>query len=138
MRATAIIRNHREIKRAMLCTAQEGCYVFLYMGAADGPCTYDHLQDDVASAKSFCLAEYGIAEGDWNPISDTPRDCQQDWVAPVRVVGRVEGSPQWGEFDRLESGVWKRINTDPIAAPDEGLATPSGKLKIVEGPSSVS
>ncbi len=120
MRATALIRNHPELKRAMLCTAQEGCYVFLYDRVEDGPCAYDHLQDDVASAKSFCAEGYGIEECDWTPICDLLPGCQQDWISPVRVVGRSEGSPQWGVFERLENGVWKRIGTEPGAAPNDG------------------
>jgi hypothetical protein len=118
MRATAFVRNNQEAKRVMLCTAQEGCYIFIYDSLADGPCNYDFLQDDVVSTKSMCLADYGIAESDWNHIPDALPECQQDWISPVRVIGRVEGDPQFGTFECLENGVWKRINITSNTAPN--------------------
>lgn len=138
MRATARIHNHSELKRAMLCTAQEGCYVFLYDRTEDGPCTYDYLQDDIASAKSFCAEDYGIDECDWTLIHDLIPGCQQDWISPVRVAGRPEGSPRWGEFERLENGVWKRIGTEPGAAPNGGPITQRDSSNAAQGPPSVS
>lgn len=112
MRAVATIRGHRALKRAMLCTAEEGCYIFLYRQSSDGPCAYDYLEDDVPSAKSRCQEEYRISDGDWLEIPDLLPGCQQDWIDPVRVIGRSEGSPQWGQFERLENGRWVRVEAE--------------------------
>jgi len=112
MRATARILDHHELKRAMLCTAKEGCYIFLYDNLADGPCLYDCFLNDMASAKSQCLEDYGIEEDDWTPISDLVPACQQDWISPFRIVGRAEANSQWGEFERLENGRWTPISTE--------------------------
>lgn len=106
MRFIAVIRGHRALKRAMLCDADEGCYIFLYDKNADGPCTYDYFENDMASAKLRCLEDYGIADADWREIPDLIPGCQQDWINPVRVVGRSVGGPKWGQFERLEDGRW--------------------------------
>jgi len=113
MRLTARIHNHPELRRAMLCEADEGCYIFLYETLEDGTCAYDYLQEDIATAKLQCLEDYGISEGDWSQIADLTPGCQQDWIDPVRVAGRSEGSPRWGEFERLVNGNWSPIATEP-------------------------
>ena len=95
----------------MLCTVDEGCYVFLYDTLEDAPCLYDYLQEDVASAKSQCLEGYGISEDDWTPIGDLIPGCQQDWISPVRVVGCENGNPRWGQFEYLENGQWMPISS---------------------------
>jgi hypothetical protein len=35
--------------------------------------------------------------------------CQQDWIEPVRVIGRNEGQPQWGRLEKLVDGRWQEI-----------------------------
>lgn len=112
MRLTARIHNHPEIRRAMLCTADDGCYIFLYETLEDGSCAYDHLQEDIAIAKLQCLEDYGIPEDGWTQIPDLTPGCQQDWIDPVRVAGRSEGNPRWGEFERLVDGHWLPIATE--------------------------
>ena len=98
----------------MLFTAEEGCYVFLYETLEDGPCAYDYLQEDIATAKLQCMEVYGISEDDWSRIADLMLGCQQDWIDPVRVVGRSEGNPRWGEFERLVNGEWSPIATEQL------------------------
>ena len=106
VRLIAPILDHPELKRAMLCAIDEGCYLFLYDTLKDAPCLCDYLQNDVASVNSQCLEDYGITEDDWTTISDVIPGCQQDWISPVRVVGRKDGNPQWEQFQRLENGKW--------------------------------
>jgi hypothetical protein len=113
MRKIATVKNNPKVKRAMLCVSDYGCYVFLYDRAEDGPCSEDYLQDSVEMAEKICDEEYGVSAEDWEIIPDRQPGCQQDWIATVRVVGRDSGNSQWGNFERYEEGIWKRINTDP-------------------------
>lgn len=98
----------------MLCTADEGCYIFLYKKLEDGPCAYDYLQEDITTAKLQCSEDYGISQDGWTQIAEMIPGCQQDWIEPVRVAGRSEGNPRWGEFERLVNGEWSPIATEQL------------------------
>ncbi len=109
MRLIANIKNVSDFKRAMLYQCKDGCYIFLYDKDEDCSCKHDYLQDDLEIAKEFCKEEYGINYDDWVKISDPQVDCQDDWIAPVRVKGREKGKPQWGEFEKLDNGKWIKV-----------------------------
>jgi len=116
MRKIATVSNDPEVKRVMLCDSDCGCYVFLFDRTDDGPGFADYLQDSVSDAEAMCAEDYGITSADWTWIPDTNDGCQDDWIEPVRVVGRESGKPQWGQFEHLEGGQWKRINTEQDGA----------------------
>jgi hypothetical protein len=78
----------------------------------DGTCVYDEFYSDDTTAKLACAESFGIGEQDWISVPDRNPDCQQDWISPVRVVGRADGDPQWGQFERLVNGVRRRIDND--------------------------
>ncbi|HEV8000134.1 MAG TPA: hypothetical protein VGP63_09655 [Planctomycetaceae bacterium] len=50
----------------------EGFYIFRFVGENTVP-SHDHLQDDLASAKSCALCEWGVPESAWKP-----RDSSED------------------------------------------------------------
>ena len=97
----------------MLCDSEHGCYIFLDDRANDGPGFADYLQNSMADAEAMCARSYGTAADDWSAIPDTLDGCQDDWIEPVRVVGRDVGKPQRGRFERLEGGDWKPISIEP-------------------------
>jgi biofilm protein TabA len=72
----------------------------------DGSAIGDYWFASLAEAESFCLNRYGICHEDWKLVEDPLPGCQHDWIAPVRVKGRLEGRPQWGKLERLENGSW--------------------------------
>jgi len=118
MRRIATVTGHPEVKRVMLCSSKHGCYLFLYDQIEDGPCDVDHLEDSAAEAEQTCFECYGVSADDWQTIPDPLPSCQDDWIATVRAAGRQTGNPEWGCFERLENGVWKRLDAEHTDAPD--------------------
>jgi biofilm protein TabA len=119
MRRLAVLREPRdEVRSLVLHEADGGVYVFPRKSAEDGPCCTDYWFDDLMSAEAFCGQKYGVNSSDWRAVADPLPGCQHDWVAPVRVKGRKEGTPLWGTFERLEDdGVWREIeSTGPRGA----------------------
>lgn len=41
-------------------------------------------------------------------IEDPLPGCQHDAFLPIRIKGRESGNPQWGQYDILEDGEWKK------------------------------
>ena len=120
MRKIATVTNDPQVKRVMLCNSEFGCYVFLYDRMDDGPGFADYLQDSTVVAEEMCAEDYGIKAEDWTEIPDTHEGCQDDWIDPVRVVGRAAGNPQWGQFERLEDGEWKPVITEQVSGGNGG------------------
>jgi hypothetical protein len=113
MRKIATVRNnHPTVKRVMICEEDNsGSYLFTYSSNQDGPCNADYWYDTLEEAAKACAMEFGITDGDWIRIEDCLEGCQQDWIVPVRVKGRESGSPQWGHYEQLKNGVWKKVAT---------------------------
>jgi hypothetical protein len=109
VRKVARTRNHPEIQQVILYQCADGVYLFPCTSLDDGFSNGDEWYENLESAESICHSEYGILSEDWQIISDPLEHCQQDWVEPVRVVGRDKGKPQWGRFEKLFDGVWKEI-----------------------------
>ena len=89
----------------MIHETDSGVYLFGYNTARDAGCLWDLWHESVADAEA-ASEEYGVALVDWQTITDPLPDCQQDWIAPVRIKGRVEGMPQWGSLEQLVEGRW--------------------------------
>jgi hypothetical protein len=84
-------------------------FVFLYDSAKDGPCFADEWYAWLSEAETACESTYGIIATDWTEIDDPLPGCQHDWIAPVRVQGRADGTSIWEEFERLKDGVWQKV-----------------------------
>ena len=110
MRKTGFVKaKHTNALRLMLCDkGDEGVYVFGYTSLTDGPCDWDQHCQDLEDAYELGM-EYGITREDWVTIAPTQVHCQDDWIAPVRVIGRNLGKPQWGAFERWDGKKWIRL-----------------------------
>jgi hypothetical protein len=107
MRKIAAVRNpDKGVARCILYACDDGVYVFPCATFEDGSATGDSWFESLADAEDACLDDFGIRSEDWVIIDDPLPDCAQDWIAPVRVKGRIDGKPQWGVMERLENGVW--------------------------------
>lgn len=86
-------------------TRREDVYVYLYASPDALFCSFDLRYPDLSGA----LEEWGdgLDGRGWIKIEDPPPCCQQDCVLPVRVKGREQGTPRWGQYEILENGEWK-------------------------------
>ena len=109
MRKVAPVSDDPSVARLILYASSEGVYVFPCASTDDGSAVGDEWYESLADADEACTERYGIDPADWEPIDDPLPGCQHDWVDPVRVVGRNEGSPRWGRFERLEGGAWVEL-----------------------------
>lgn len=110
MRLVASVKENSKVKRVMLFERdQQGCYLFLYNTLQDSPCFADYWYENVAQAKEDCKVDYGVVDTDWLPIPDPLPDCQDDWIAQVRVKGCNIGKPEFGTFEKLVNGNWIEI-----------------------------
>lgn len=106
MRKAALVTDaDSELKRLMIHKTDEGVYLFGYNTAEDAGCFWDEWYESVAEAEA-ASEEYGVTPAAWQAIPDPLEGCQQDWIAPVRVKGRLEGRPLWGNFEKLVDGQW--------------------------------
>lgn len=82
-------------------------YLFLYDSVQDTSCRADLWFESAEQAEAACRESYGIDEEDWITADNPLPFCQHDIVLPTRVVGRAEGTPQWGRFEELVDVHWK-------------------------------
>jgi biofilm protein TabA len=109
MRKVARTRHHLDIKQVILHQNADGVYLFPCTSLDDGFANGDEWYKDFESAELVCRSEYGILSEDWQNIPDPLEHCQQDWIESVRVVGRDQGKPQWGRFEKRVNDAWKEI-----------------------------
>lgn len=109
MRKVARTKHHPEIRQVILYQCADGIYLFLCTSLEDGFASGDQWYEDLEIAESACFDHYGITDTDWQSIPDPLEHCQQDWIEPVRVVGRNSGNPQWGRLEKLVDGTWQEI-----------------------------
>lgn len=111
MRKVATLPKLMEgVQRCILYACPEGVYVFPCATLEDGSGRGDYWFEDVASAEDFCAERYGVAASDWVEIGDPLPGCQHDWIANVRMKQEADGSPVWGQLERLDDdGVWRTI-----------------------------
>ena len=109
MRAIAKVNNDDKIKRVMFYQSKDGVYLFLYDDDKDCSSFADYFYNSIDIVKEICLKNYEVKNNDWKIIDDPLDDCQHDWISPVRIKGRVEGSPQWRQFEKLVHGKWIEI-----------------------------
>ena len=94
----------------MIHDSEDGVYLFEYDIIEDGPSLGDHWCESLEIAFESCKEDYGVDRNDWEQIPAPCEHCQQDWIEPVRVVGRQIGDPQWGRFEKSVGGKWIEIN----------------------------
>jgi biofilm protein TabA len=109
MRKVAKTRIHPNIRQVILHQTADGVYLFPCTSLDDGFAIGDEWYENLESAESVCCDQYGILREDWRNIPDSLEHCQQDWIEPVRGVGRDKGNPQWGRLEKRVNGVWKEI-----------------------------
>ncbi|UOQ73314.1 hypothetical protein [Hymenobacter cellulosilyticus] len=108
MRKGALVpRPTTEVVRLMIHDdGANGVYLFGFDTLQDTAGQWDECYETVEEAEAAAAHQYHVGPGSWQPLPDIAEHCQQDWIAPVRVQGRAEGSPQWGQFERLIAGHW--------------------------------
>jgi len=108
MRKQQRLITHREgFVRLLIYGMPDGAaYLFLYAHEEDGPCDDDERFPSVDEALDAAARRFGAAPDAWLDLPDPLPGCQHDWIAPLRVVGRTTGAPQWGCYERLEEGRW--------------------------------
>ena len=94
----------------MIHDCNDGVYLFEYDILEDGPSLSDYWYEDIEIAFKSSQEDYGVDREDWKRITDPHEHCQQDWIEPVRVVGRQFGDPQLERFEKLVEGKWIEIN----------------------------
>lgn len=111
MRKVAESSNHPHIKSVILYEPKlgEGVYEFPCTSPNDGFAIGDNFYQSWQDAEESCEEEYGISKDAWKVIPDPLANCQDDWIAPVRVIGRNTGTPQWGRLEKLIDGKWVEI-----------------------------
>lgn len=110
MRKIALVKNHNaDIKRVMLYEDKYGIFLFGYKKLEDGGANWDQLYQTIETLYEDCEEEYGIKKEDWKDIPDPLKDCQHDWIEPVRIKGRDKGKPEWGKLEKLVNGIWVDI-----------------------------
>ncbi len=111
MRKIALVKNKEvDIKRVMLYQDEDGIYLFGYDKLEDCGGLWDQWYETIEEVYKVCEEEYGIQFQDWVLIDDPLKDCQHDWIEPVRIKGRDKGIPEWGKLEKLVNGVWVEIN----------------------------
>ena len=109
MRFISKVTGHSEVRRLMIHDCREGVYLFIFEIEEDGGCSADLCFETINEAMDTAKYNYGVCPSDWKEIPDPLEHCQQDWIAPVRVIGREMGNPQWGKFEMLKNGKWMKI-----------------------------
>lgn len=82
----------------------EGTYTYYYTDPNAVFSTYDSYNDDLMTAVEEFEDE--LDENGWITIDDPLPYCQHDCILPIRVKGRENGNPQWGNYEILSNGKW--------------------------------
>ncbi len=93
----------------MLYETEHGVYLFEYDRDNDSSAISDYLQDSIEVVFEIAEEDYGVKPEEWQEIPDPLEHCQDDWIEPVRIVGRDKGKPEWGKLEKLVSGSWVPI-----------------------------
>ena len=114
MRRVALVSNGEEgVRRVIQFATGDGVYLFLSRSDEDRGSFADEWYATVQDAAEECLKRFGIKESDWRTVPDPKPFCQHDWIAPVRVKGRADGRPEWGQLERFVDGKWVDLKDDP-------------------------
>ena len=92
------------IYKIMLYETKNEVLLYQYCSLDAISCSYDTWYPDVESVYEDWNDE--IDEQGWFELDDPLPDCQHDSFLPIRVKGRNEGKPQWGQLEILKDGQW--------------------------------
>lgn len=92
------------IYKIMLYQTKNEVLLYQYCSLDSISCSYDAWYPDVESVYEDWNDE--IDEQGWIDLDDPLPDCQHDSFLPIRVKGRNEGKPQWGQLEILKDGQW--------------------------------
>ncbi|MEP0264776.1 hypothetical protein [Dokdonia sp.] len=111
MRKIATVKkiNTNAVRLMLFDKGKDGVFVFGYNTEEDSSCFWDCHYSNLVDAYEMGT-EYGIQKDDWVEISDPLEYCQDDWIQPVRIIGRKNGNSQYGELELLVDGKWTKIN----------------------------
>lgn len=108
--------GHSGICRIMLHEAEEGLYLFLYDSPEAVQCVSDRFYD---TSEALYEEWNGLIDArGWIAIEDPLPDCQHDAPIPLRVKGRADGRPEWGQYETLRDGEW--VPYTPPCSPGGG------------------
>jgi hypothetical protein len=113
MRRVNYLQNPTDdIVRLMVYKSDKGVFVFGFDDLADNASTVDNLFEDLEEALGFCQEKYNADNDRWINIEDPQLNCQYDWIGRVRIKGKEEGKPEWGQFEQFINGRWTEISKD--------------------------
>ncbi len=82
-----------------------GVYIYVYTHKDAMFSSFDLFYENLDDALEEWESE--LDEQGWIEIDDPLSGCQHDAFLPIRVKGRDSGTPQFGQYEILEDGVWK-------------------------------
>ena len=127
MRRVALVpKPEPEVERVILYDGGDGSFLFLSKSTDDAGCFADEWYKWGPEATMSCRKRFGIEDAMWKDVPGSGTRYQEDWIAPVRVRGRVEGKPEWGVLERRVNGRWITIvaQTARACTSPQGCATP--------------
>lgn len=104
LREPYYVNKKNMIYKILVHEKKHETYVYLYCARDAVMCSYDHWYPDLESALEDWESE--IDSDGWHMIDDPLPNCQNDCILPIRVKGRAENAPLWGQYEILEDGVW--------------------------------
>jgi hypothetical protein len=105
-----VLSNEEGVKRLMIHETKDGAYLFGFNQTFDSSGIWDEWYETTADAKEAAQVAYQVSLQAWTQIADPCKDCQQDWIQPVRIKGRNLSQPEWGKLERLVDGQWLAFN----------------------------
>jgi len=93
------------IYKIMVHEMKQETFVYKYTSRDAVQCAFDSWYPDRESAVDDW--QELIDENGWIMLDEPLPYCQYDAFLPIRVKGRAENNPKWGELEILENGVWK-------------------------------
>src|SRR5688572_29463685 len=105
-REVAFVVIPDEIRKLLIYESDEGVYLFGYDCLQDTSAKWDMWFSVVDEAEEYCQDVYKIDSAKWINLSAPVEHCQHDFIMPTRVVGRVNGIPQYGKFQTLVNDKW--------------------------------
>lgn len=106
--ANVNVLNSNAVRLMIFDKGKDDVFIFGYNSEKDSSCSWDCHYNDLEDAYEMGC-DYGIQKEDWKTIPDPLEHCQDDWIAPVRVKGRIQGHPEWGILEKLVDGQWIKV-----------------------------
>ena len=105
------VNRNDHIYKIMVHEMKRETYVYQYTSRDAIQGSFDSWYPDKDSAVEDW--QELIDETGWIMLEDPLPDCQHDAFLPIRIKGRNQNNPQWGELEILED-----IITDTVSSPE--------------------